>query len=659
MTIDFGRDICNELVSAEKREWLVTNGIGGFAMGTISDILSRRYHGLLIAALNPPLGRTLLVTKLDASAGYGGKQYNLFANRWSPEDVEPDGYKHIERFRLDGSTPVWTYTFADAVLEKRIWMQPGANTTYVHYNFLRGSGPLALVLDAYVNYRDYHSHTAVDGLDFSVTAVEHGICATASPNAPASATPVYILASAGSVQLRQMWHADFFAAIEHYRGTGDYDANLLASTFSVMLEPGSALTLVATTDASADLDGDTAYAVRQSLDEVLLNMGSNSAESDPAIEQLILAADQFIVTRDTPYGAGHSIIAGFPWFSDWGRDTMIALPGLTLHTGRARLARSILQTFSHFVDQGMLPNRFPDAGEAPEYNTIDATLWYFEAIRAYHAHTGDDSLIKELFIVLDDIIDWHTKGTRYNIKADSADGLVYGGNQGVQLTWMDAKVDLWVVTPRIGKPVEISALWYNALRCMIDFAAIVGLDDAKYEKLADLVQTHFQKFWNAEKGYCFDVIEGPDGNDDALRPNQLFAVSLPYSPLTPAQQKAVVAACTRELLTPHGLRSLSPKHSDYQGVYGGDRVTRDAAYHQGTTWGWLIGPYVAAHLRVYHDKTLARSFLEPLLRHLNDHCVGSLSEVFDGDAPYTPRGCNAQAWTVAEVLRCWALTAET
>lgn len=655
MTIEFGRDMCNELVSAENREWLVTNGIGGFAMGTVSDILSRRYHGLLIAALKPPLGRTLLITKLEATAGYGGQRYPLFANRWGPDIVSPNGYAHIEQFRLEGSTPVWTYTFADAVLEKRVWMQAGANTTYVRYDFVRGSGPLALVLDALVNHRDYHGYTEAATAHLAVTPIDGGLQLTGA----VGMAPYYVYSDRGSVQPRYIWQKKFYAAIEHYRHTGDHDDNLLAGTFSAVLEPGESLTLVATTDAAPDLDGQTAYEVRRSLDDALLSAGDDLPDKTAVIDQLVLAADQFIVKRTTPAGDGHTIIAGYPWFSDWGRDTMIALPGLTLHTGRSHVARSILQTFAHYVDKGMLPNRFPDEGEQPEYNTIDATLWYFEAIRAYYAQTGDGALIKELFIVLDDIIDWHLKGTRYNIKADSADGLIYGGSPGVQLTWMDAKVDLWVVTPRIGKPVEISALWYNALRIMCDFAQIAGLSASKYEQLADLVQTHFNKFWNAAKGYCFDVIDGPDGNDDALRPNQLFAVSLPYSPLTPAQQKAVVDTCTHQLLTPHGLRSLSPEHPDYVGIYGGSRVARDGAYHQGTTWGWLMGPYVAAHLRVYHDAQRARSFLQPLLRHLNGHCVGSLSEIFDGDAPFTPRGCNAQAWTVAELLRCWALTTPT
>jgi predicted glycogen debranching enzyme len=364
------------------------------------------------------------------------------------------------------------------------------------------------------------------------------------------------------------------------------------------------------------------------------------------------------VHRRLPADAeGKSVIAGYPWFSDWGRDTMISLPGLTLVTNRRDVAARILVTFAHHVREGMVPNRFPDEGQAPEYNTVDATLWYLEAIRAYHAMTGDDDLVRRLFPTLEEIIDWHRRGTRYQIHADPADGLLYAGQDGVQLTWMDAKVDDWVVTPRVGKPVEINALWYNALGTMAEFARHLERPAHLYSDLAAHAAEGFARFWNEAAGYCYDLIDGPTGNDPALRPNQLFAVSLPYSPLTPAQQRAVVDVCARHLLTSHGLRSLDPGDPAYvaasAGHYGGDRRQRDAAYHQGTAWGWLIGPFVSAHLRAYGNRALARSFLQPLLRHLADHGVGSLSEIFDGDAPFTPRGCFAQAWTVAEVLRAW------
>jgi len=377
------------------------------------------------------------------------------------------------------------------------------------------------------------------------------------------------------------------------------------------------------------------------------------AEAAPSwIWQLILAADQFIVKRSLPEEPeGRSIIAGYHWFGDWGRDTMIALPGLALTTGRAAVARQILLAFSRYVDGGMLPNNFPDAGGKPEYNTVDAALWYFEAIRQYFAATQDTVTLQKLFPILESMIDAHVRGTRYNIHVDPADGLLYAGGPGLQLTWMDAKVGDWVVTPRTGKPVEINALWINALERMIGITRLLAKPSDAYEKLAAKAKRSFQKFWNAERNCCFDVIDSPGiGNDALLRPNQIFAVSLPASALTAEQQKAVVDVCARHLLTSHGLRSLAP---GYTGHYGGSPRDRDAAYHQGTVWGWLLGHFAVAHYRVYHDREAALRFLEPLGRQIYASGLGTLSEIFDGDAPFTPRGCIAQAWTVAEVLRAW------
>jgi glycogen debranching enzyme len=384
------------------------------------------------------------------------------------------------------------------------------------------------------------------------------------------------------------------------------------------------------------------------------------------IEQLVLAADQFVVRRQLPddqdgqpsgpmegRAEGMSVIAGYHWFGDWGRDTMISLPGLSISTGRPDVAKRILTTFARFVDQGMLPNRFPDAGEDPEYNTVDATLWYFEAIRAYHAATGDDALLGQLFPVLEEIVRWHRKGTRYGIGEDPMDGLLRSGEPGVQLTWMDAKIGDWVVTPRTGKAVEINALWYNALRSMATFARRLNKPVEPWERLADRVQASFDRFWNEAGGSCYDVIDGPEGDDPSLRPNQIFAVSLPESPLTPERQRRVVDACARNLLASFGLRSLAPGHPQYRGRYLGGPQERDAAYHQGPVWGWLLGPFALAHLKAYGDREVARRFLEPLAHHLADYGVGSIAEIFDGDPPFTPRGCIAQGWSVSETLRAW------
>jgi predicted glycogen debranching enzyme len=656
MCVEFGREICGDRQSATSREWLVTNGIGGYASGTIAGSLSRRYHGILIAALQPPLGRTLLVSKLDEVAQYDGRAYPLHTNHWADGTTQPEGFRSIESFRLDGTVPTWTFALGDALFVKRIWMQQGSNTTYVKYRLQRGTQPVHLLIRALVNYRDHHSDTQACDWQMSIDAVAHGVSITAHPNA----VPFYVLSPQAVASPNQDWFYRFDLPVERYRGLQDHEDHLHAATFEATIQPGEALTLVASTEPYPELEGTIALKSRLAYDQRLINFWdthrSNHPKKTPTwIHQLVLAADQFIVNRpaaDEP--AGKTIIAGYPWFGDWGRDTMISLPGLTLVTGRPEMARSILRTFARYVSQGMLPNRFPDAGEIPEYNTVDATLWYFEAIRQYYQATDDDDLLQDLFPVLADIIDWHCRGTRYNIHLDSSDGLLYAGETGVQLTWMDAKVGDWVVTPRIGKPVEINALWYNALRTMARFARRVGKPHQEYEAIADRTLAKFSRFWNAEANYCYDVLDTPNGNDDALRPNQIFAVSLPESPLNPAQQRAVVDICGRTLVSSYGVRSLSPDHPQYQGVYGGDQVRRDGAYHQGTGWGWLLGAFVLAHLRVYQNPSLAQGWLEPMAHHLTAHGVGSLSEIFDGDAPMTPRGCIAQAWTVAEVLRAWA-----
>ena len=664
--VDFGREICGSLEAAEKGEWLVTNGIGGFASGTVAGSLTRRYHGLLIAALKPPLQRTLLVAKLDETAQYDGQTYPLGTNRWQGGAVDPQGYRYLERFRLEGSTPVWTFALADALLEKRVWMQAGVNTTYVRYELARGSGAVELKLKALVNYCDFHSRTQAGDWRMEVTPVANGLRVAAFD----AATPFYLLSAAvpqdpperercASAEPAHEWYRNYDLPEERARGLEDQSDHLHAGTFRARLEPGEALTLVFSTDPHPNLDARGTFATHVALEQSLLERFAKAhplAASDaPAwVRQLVLAADQFLVARpmqDDPLA--RSVIAGYPWFSDWGRDTMIALPGLTLSTGRPEVAAKILRTFTRFVDRGMLPNVFPDAGDTPEYNTVDATLWYFEAVRQYYAASRDFDLVRELFPVLEGILEWHIRGTRYNIRMDPDDGLLSAGESGVQLTWMDAKVGDAVVTPRIGKPVEVNALWYNALVDTGLFARMLGKNPGEYEAMARRAQASFQKFWNAEANYCFDLIDGPLGNDGALRPNQIIAVSLPVSPLEPRQQRAVVDACARHLLTSHGLRSLAPFDPDYKGHYGGPAVTRDGAYHQGTVWGWLIGPFVLAHLRVYDDPARARSFLEPLAHQLRVHGLGTLAEIFDGDPPFTPRGCVAQAWTVAEVMRAW------
>ncbi len=654
--LDFGREVCGNLGLAASREWLVTNGIGGYASGTVAGLLTRRYHGLLVAALKPPLGRTLLLTKLDEAAAYDDQVYFLFANRWTGGYIDPTGFVHLERFRLEGTTPVWTFACADALLEKRIWMQPGANTTYIRYDLIRASAPLMLAIKALVNYRDHHSNTHASDWRMQIEPVARGLQVTAFDGV----APFYLLSEQADAMLQHEWYRDFYLSIEAYRGLDAQEDHLHAATFHTTLQAGDSLTLVASTQANPNLDSASAYAERQVHEQQLLHQAQAAGQAAPWwMEQLVLAADQFIVHRPSPDDPeGLTVMAGYPWFEDWGRDAMISLPGLALATGRPRVAARILRTFARFVDRGMLPNRFPEVSELPEYNTVDATLWYFQAIRAYRAATRDDGLLRELFPVLRDTIAWHERGTRYQIHVDPDDGLLYAGEEGVQLTWMDAKVGNWVVTPRIGKAVEVNALWYNALRNMAEFARLLGQPAEHYDLLAQRARMGFGRFWNEAAGYCYDVLDGPDGDDAALRPNQLLAVSLPHSPLDERQQRAMVDVCARHLLTSHGLRSLAPGHPAYLGHYGGDQYQRDAAYHQGTVWGWLIGPFVSAHLRAYRDPALAQSYLLPVTRQLTDGSVSSIHEVFDGAPPHTPRGCIAQAWSVAELLRAWQLTEE-
>ena len=684
MMFDFGREVCGDYATATKREWLVTNGIGGFASGTIANMLTRRYHGLLMAALKPPLGRTLLLAKLDETAEYdgiypdSGRFYPLFTNRWEDGVVEGNGHRHLNRFHLEGTTPVWTFGLANALLEKRVWMQPGKNTTTIQYRLARATGPLSLSIKALVNHRDYHSTTIMNEWTPQVeeAAIDGGsglrirLLNGATPLN--EATPLYLFSDRAMLTPQFDWYEDLYLPVEEFRGQRDVsEDHVYAAHLHATLRQGETLTVVASTEPSPNLDGAAALEERRAYERALLDRAITLHPvrngTEPPLPQpmahLVLAADQFIVSRPSAADPdGKSIIAGYHWFGDWGRDTMIALPGLTLATGRPEVAAGVLRTYAQFVDQGMLPNRFPDAGEAPEYNTVDATLWYFVALREYLAATSDTTLLRDLFPVLADIIAWHRRGTRYNIHVDESDGLLYAGEAGVQLTWMDVKIDDWVVTPRTGKAVEINALWYNALRIMQDFATDLDEDPGAYADLAGRVRESFGRFWDAGMGYCYDVIDGPPlgdgphGHDLSLRPNQLLAVSLPHSPLTPEQQRSVVDTCARHLLTAHGLRSLSPDDKAYAGQYGGDRRKRDAAYHQGTVWGWLIGPFVSAHLRVYQDKAAARAYLEPLLRHLVDHGIGSVSEIFEGDAPFAPRGCIAQAWSVAEVLRAWRAT---
>jgi predicted glycogen debranching enzyme len=659
--VRFGREVCSNLAAAESREWLVTNGIGGFASGTIATGMTRRYHGLLIAALQPPLGRNHLVAALDEIVRFGGATYSLATHRWASGAVDPQGFLYLESFHLEGATPVWTYSLADALLEKRVWMVQGENTTFIHYTLVRASSALEIDLKALVNYRDFHSLTRGGEWHMKIALVDYGVMVLPFDGA----TPFYLKSAQASCESQHEWYRDCYLPRETERGLDDREDHLFAALFHAKLDPGEGFSIVATTETTTLLDGEASRARRANHEADLVgawqSQNEKSAAGAPAwLRQLVLAADQFIVHRSLPEEPdGRSVIAGYHWFGDWGRDTMIALPGLALATGRAEVAKQILLAFARYVDGGMLPNDFPDAGGKPEYNTVDAALWYFEAVRQYFDATKDIVTLQKLFPVLAGMIDAHVAGTRYNIHVDSADGLLYAGGPGIQLTWMDAKIGDWVVTPRTGKPVEINALWINALETMAQFAVLLNKSADSYTRLSAQAKISFQKFWNAERNCCFDVIDVPGsakngGKDATLRPNQTLAVSLPSSPLAKDQQKAVVDICVQRLLTCYGLRSLAVGEPGYRGHYGGDQPTRDAAYHQGTVWGWLLGPFAVAHLRVYGDRSAALRHLEPLGSNIAAYGLGTLAEIFNGDPPHAPRGCIAQAWTVGEILRAWS-----
>ncbi len=658
--MDFGREVAGSLAVAESREWLCANGLGGFASGTVAGLPTRRYHGLLVAALTPPVGRTVLVTGLEERVGYDGQVYELSTARWADGTVAPQGYRLIERFHLDGTTPVWHYACADTLIEKRVWMEPGANTTYVRYRLLRpgAGGPVRIELRALVNYREFHRTTRGPGWEMAVEALDHGLRVTAY----AGARPLSIQVPGAATEPAHDWYVGFRLSAEEARGLDALDDSLHAGTFVATLGPDRALAAVLSVEARPDLDGEQAWARRRAHEtEVLLAWRKVQPAAGPApawIERLVLAADQFVVRRPLAADpAGLSVIAGYHWFGDWGRDTMIALPGLTLTAGRPEAARRILTTFARFVDGGMLPNVFSDAGERPEYNTVDAALWYVEAVRAYHEATGDAAAVRELFPALEQIVRGYAAGTRYRIQVDPADGLVTAGEPGVQLTWMDARVGDRVVTPRIGKPVEINALWYNALVAMAGLGRALGRPTTEWETMATRAATGFARFWNGAAGYCYDVIDGPEGHEAALRPNQILAVSLPASALPPERQRQVVDACARHLLIGCGLRSLAPGEPGYQPHYAGGPGERDGAYHQGTAWAWLLGPFALAYERVHRDRATARALLEPMAQHLSEYGVGSIAEVFDAEPPFAPGGCIAQAWSVAETLRAWCLLA--
>jgi len=652
--IRFGRAVCGELDQAEQREWWLGNGRGGYASGTVALTLTRRYHGLLIAPVDPPLGRSLVLAKADATLIAGDRRYPLFTNRWSGGSVAPPGHVTIESFHLDGTVPVWRFACGGRIVEHRIWMEPGADTTYLAWHVEgEGGGPApSLSVSFLANGRDHHGETWPPGFNPEISGSGAQLTMTVPDR-----FVLRLAGTGGEIAARRDWHENFDLPLERERGLSDRDSHLCIGEGRLALVPGRWVGYVASLDPAALPDLDAALERRRAHDAEILNRAATDVAYTDApgwVRRLVLATDLYVIDRplaDVP--DGRSVIAGYPWFGDWGRDTMISLPGLCIATGRLDIARLILMTFARFIDQGMLPNMFPGAGETPDYNTVDAALWYIEAWRAYVAASGDRASLRDAFAKLAEIVEYHEKGTRYGIWVDPNDGLLQAGATGVQLTWMDARVGDWVVTPRRGKPVEINALWYNALVAMAGLAEIAGHPSQPYSEAAERARAGFGRFVMPDGQGLFDVIDGPEGNEARLRPNQIFAVSLPASPLDPAMQRVVLDRCAGSLVTSYGLRSLAAGTPEYRGRYGGGVVERDGAYHQGPVWGWLLGHWALAHYRVHGDAAAAQRWLEPIRDHLLDAGLGQVSEIFDGDPPHTPRGCPAQAWSVACVLEAW------
>jgi predicted glycogen debranching enzyme len=657
-------------------EWIVTNGLGSYASGTISGVPTRRYHSLLTAAIPEPHGRYVMLNQLSELVRLpDGSTQKIGGIELTSGALDLYGMSTLREFRLDSGMPVWRYELADHVIEKWILMPHMSNTVHVGYRLVSGPGPVRLKIRVAVHFRR-HDTSLAEGLplelyDLKATAGRLEIHEVAIPP-----LCLYIDGENPAFTIEARRFSDILYRIEEQRGYEAHGNLWSPGYFRTDLLAGKAVTLIASTENWESIMAlSPAEALQAELERRTHLLRSARPEIDKVLaKQLVLAADQFVVApadrvaetariRATG-GDVRTIIAGYHWFTDWGRDTMISLEGLTLVTGRHIEAGHILRTFAYHLRDGLIPNLFPEGENEGVYYTADATLWFFHAVERYIEITGDRELLRDLLHKLLDIIEHHIQGTRFGIHCDPDDGLLIQGDPRFALTWMDAKLPDWIVTPRRGKAVEINALWYNALRLLEKWLQEenVSAPVSKIAKLADHARQSFnQRFWNAETGHLYDIVDGEDGQDDpACRPNQLFALSLSHPVLDQTHWTSVFQNVKARLLTPVGLRTLSPDHPDYKATYHGDLRTRDAAYHQGTVWPWLVGPYIDAWLRVYPDQGKeAGGFLNELLeRHLHEACIGSVSEVFDAEGFFTPRGCIAQAWSVAEILRSWVKVAE-
>ena len=654
------------------REWLVTNGLGGYAAGTVSGIPTRRYHGFLVAALPAPFGRMMLLPQLSEQLRLpDGTIVRLGGEERVGGAPQLYGAPYFSEFRLECGLPIWRYKVGGAVLEKQVMLPYAQNTVHITYRLVSGEGTIRLKVMPSLHFRAHEAPVSTPlPARFTLTAEEDRYEVAAGAELPSLRMMLYGQRTAFTVETRKIPNVLFrIEGLRGYEHTGDLWS---PGYFRVDLSDDHTATLVASTESwevICALQPSEALLAEHERRQRLLDAAHAEARTGLAAE-LLLAADQFVIrptgrVRDAvrAHASGdqvRTVIAGYHWFTDWGRDTMISLEGLTLTTGRHVEAGYILRTFADYVRDGLIPNLFPEGEQEGLYHTADATLWFFHALDRYLDVTGDQTTLRLVLPKLLDIVEHHLRGTHFGIRVDPQDGLLCQGQEGYQLTWMDAKVGDWVVTPRRGKAVEINALWYNALRLLEGWVR-AEQDEPTAQRLAEHAELAYQsfndRFWYAAGGYLYDVVDGEQGDDPACRPNQVLAISLRHAVLAPARWQPVLKVVQQRLLTPVGLRSLAPDHPEYKARYDGDLRARDAAYHQGTVWAWLIGPFIDAWLKVYPDDYAgARRFLHGFEAHLSEACIGSISEIFDAEEPFTPRGCVAQAWSVAEVLRCWVKT---
>lgn len=645
--ITIGRDKLADAEGSSRLEWVVGNGIGGYASSTASGMNTRRYHGLLVASANPPVDRHVVLAKIDEEARQDGNEWLLSTNHHG-RTIHPRGHLLLESFTLN-PFPCYTWRLGGNVLRKSVVPLQGKNTVVITWSFVEGERPLTLALYPLVVYRDYHSLARAPYPAVRSIQVDRGV-RLHFENRPA---PLLLVSDRASFEGKETVHHDLFLPKEHERGFDDREDAYVPGRFVAELSPGQSVSVFASTETG------TPPADARETVEREAKRANDALRTLPVPDEfsarLAWAGRQFLARRATT--GGTTILAGFPWFTDWSRDAMISAPGLLLCTGRHADCLDLLKTFAAFEKGGLLPNRFPDRSDDPvEYNAIDAPLWFIQAVYAYLHYSDDKRAAGKLLLpVAERILEAYLKGTSFGIRVD-ADGLVTGGTPATSLTWMDARIGEEPVTSRWGKAVEINALFFNAACAIAAMKhSIEGRPSKRHEELSRACGTAFARAFVRPDGQgLYDLIQD-DRRDDAIRPNQIFALSLPFSPLPKPVAMNVLATVERHLLTDLGLRTLAPGHRHYRGKYRGGPIERDTAYHQGTAWPWLMGPYLTAYCRAheYSDAALSRAktLLEPLRRHLNEAGLGSVSEIADGDAPQRPDGCFAQAWSVGELLR--------